>query len=194
MSTPLKTKRFSSAPMPAISQPNLAEIQTNSYKWILKDGLKELFDEISPIKDYTGKDLELHFLDYYFDEPKYDEEFAKVKQLTYEAALRVKVKPAHKKTSQEKVQEVYLGDFPLMTYRGTFIINGVERVVVSQLIRSPGVYFTASVARGRKLFGAKVIPSRGAWLEIETDSDGFLGVKIDRRRKAPVTDLLRIFG
>ena len=190
----LPVKRFSSVLPSTVGQPNLAEIQTNSYEWILKDGLKELFDEVSPIKDYAGKDLELHFVDYYFDEPKYDEEYSKFKDLTFEASLRVKVKLVNNKTKAEKEQEVYFGDFPLMTDRGTFIINGVERVVVSQLIRSPGVYFTANVLRGRKFFGAKVIPNRGAWLEFETELDGSITVKIDRRRKAPVTDLLRIFG
>lgn len=190
----LPVKSFSSHRLHAVAQPNLAEIQTSSYKWILKDGLRELFKEISPIKDYAGKDLELHFVDYYFDEPKYDEEYAKFKDLTYEAPLRVKVKLRNAKTKEEKEQEVYFGDLPLMTDRGTFIINGVERVVVSQLIRSAGVYFSANVTRGRKYFGAKVIPNRGAWLEFETDLDGSIGVKIDRRRKAPVTDLLRVFG
>ncbi len=190
----LPVKSFSSHKGFAPVQPNLAEIQTNSYKWILKDGLKELFQEVSPIKDYAGKDLELHFDDYYFDEPKYDEEYSKFKQLTYEAPLRVKVRLTNTKTKDTKEQEVYFGDLPIMTDRGTFIINGVERVVVSQLIRSSGVYFTANVVRGRKFFGAKVIPNRGAWLEFETDLDGTISVKIDRRRKAPVSDLLRIFG
>ncbi len=190
----LPVKVFSSHKGMTVPQPNLAEIQINSYKWILADGLKELFAEVSPIKDYAGKDLELHFVDYAFDEPKYDEEYAKFKDLTYEASLRVRVKLTNNKTKQEKEQEVYFGDIPLMTDRGTFIINGVERVVVSQLIRSPGVYFTANVVRGRKFFGAKVIPNRGAWLEFETEIDGAITVKIDRRRKAPVTDLMRIFG
>ncbi len=190
----LPTKLLSSHPGPLTSQPNLVELQTVSYEWFLKDGLKELFKEVSPIKDFAGKDLELHFLDFYFDEPKYDEEYAKFKDLTFERALRIKVKLVNKRTKENKVQEVYFGDFPMMTERGTFIINGVERVVVSQLVRSSGVYFTANLWRGQKLFGAKVIPNRGAWLEFETDADGFLGVKIDRRRKAPVTDLLRIFG
>ena len=192
MKLPIKILSTNSGPL--ISPPNLVEIQTSSYKWFLKDGLKELFKEVSPIKDFAGKDLELHFQDFYFDEPKYDEEYAKFKDLTYEQALRIKVKLVNKRTKDSKVQEVYFGDFPVMTERGTFIINGVERVVVSQLVRSSGVYFTANYWRGRKLFGAKVIPNRGAWLELETDADGFMGVKIDRRRKAPVTDLLRIFG
>lgn len=174
--------------------PNLVETQTRSYAWFLKDGLRELFDEISPIRDHTGGELELHFLDYRFDEPKYSELQAKEKDQTYEAALRVKLKLVHVGTKQAEMQEVYLGDFPLMTDQGTFIINGVERVVVSQLVRSPGVYFSANQFRGKKLFGAKVIPNRGAWLEFETESDGFIGVKIDRKRKVPVTQLLRVFG
>jgi len=190
----LPTKLFSKHPGAFIEQPNLIEIQTDSYKRFIKEGLKELFKEVSPIKDYAGKDLELHFKDFYFDEPKYDEEYAKFKDLTFEATLRANLKLVNKKAKYEKEQEVYFGDFPMMTERGTFIINGVERVVVSQLVRSPGVYFTGSVYRGRKLFGAKVIPNRGAWLEFETDADGVISVKIDRKRKAPATELLKIFG
>ncbi|MEK7478594.1 MAG: DNA-directed RNA polymerase subunit beta [Patescibacteria group bacterium] len=190
----LPTKLFSKHPGAFIEQPNLIEIQTDSYKRFIKEGLKELFKEVSPIKDYAGKDLELHFKDFYFDEPKYDEEYAKFKDLTFEATLRANLKLVNKKAKYEKEQEVYFGDFPMMTERGTFIINGVERVVVSQLVRSPGVYFTGSVYRGRKLFGAKVIPNRGAWLEFETDADGLISVKIDRKRKAPATELLKIFG
>ncbi len=190
----LPTKVFSSHSGPLVAQPNLVEIQTQSYDWFLKTGLKELFDENFPMKDYAGKDIELRFVDYYFDEPKYDETYAKFKDLTFEAPLRVKLKLLHQKTKEVKEQEVYFGDFPVMTPRGTFIINGVERVVVPQLIRSSGIYFTANLYRGRKFFGAKVIPNRGAWLELETDSDGVISVKIDRRRKAPITDLLRIFG
>lgn len=190
----LPTKVFSAHRGALVKQPNLVEVQTNSYAWFLKKGIRELLDEVSPIKDYSGKELELHFTDFYFDEPKYDEAYSRFKDLTYEATLRVKAKLINNRTKDEREQEVYFGDFPIMTDRGTFIINGVERVVVSQLIRSSGVYFTANVWRGRKLFGAKIIPNRGAWLEFETDPDGFIGVKIDRRRKAPVTDLLRIFG
>jgi len=146
------------------------------------------------MKDYAGKDLELKFADYYFDEPKYTEEQAKYKDLTYEVPLRVKLKLTNTKTKDSKEQEVYFGDFPVMTPRGTFIINGVERVVVPQLIRSSGVYFTANLYRGKKFFGAKIIPNRGAWLEFETDPDNVIGVKIDRRRKAAASTLLRIFG
>ncbi|MCL5004397.1 MAG: DNA-directed RNA polymerase subunit beta, partial [Patescibacteria group bacterium] len=190
----LQNKIFSSHPGALIKQPFLAEVQHSSWDWFIKRGLKELFSEISPIKDPSGKDLELYFTDYYFDEPKYDEEKAWAKDLTFEAPLRVKVKLVNNQTKETKEQEVYVGDFPMMTSRGTFIINGVERVIVSQLIRSPGVYFTAKSYRGRKLFGAKVIPDRGSWLEFETEPDGFIGVKIDRHRKAAITDLLKIFA
>ena len=190
----LPTKVFSSHSKALVAQPNLVEIQTQSYQWFLKTGLKELFKEVSPIKDYTGKDLELHFVDYYFDEPKYDEAHARFKDLTYEAPLRLKLRLENHRVKEKKEQEIYFGDLPMMTDRGTFIINGIERVVVSQLIRSAGVYFTANVWRGRKLFGAKIIPNRGVWLEFETDADGFIGVKIARKRKAAVSDILRIFG
>ena len=190
----LPIKLFSSHPEPFIKQQFLAEIQTTSWDWFVKKGLKELFDEISPIRDYSGKDLELYFSDYYFDEPKYDEETARFKSLSYEAPLRAKVKLVNHRNKSTKEQEVYLGDFPIMTNRGTFIINGIERVVVSQLIRSAGIFFIADAFKARKLFGAKIIPNRGAWLEFGTDPDGMIGVKIDRHRKTPVTDLLRIFG
>jgi len=187
-------KRKFFKPISTVSLPNLIEIQLNSYGWFLEKGLKELFKEINPISDFTGKDLDLFFEDYYLDDPKFDEITAKNKNISYEAPLRCKVKLVIKKTGEIKEQEIYLGDFPIMTDRGTFIINGVERVVVSQLIRSPGVFFTMDYQKGKKLFGAKIIPNRGAWLEIETDLDGALSVKIDRKRKVPVTSLLRAFG
>jgi len=177
-----------------VSLPNLIEIQTDSYEWFWEKGIKELFDEVNPIADFTGKDIELSLSDYYLDEPKYDPETSKAKNISYEAPLRAKATLVLKKTGEVKEQEIYLGDFPIMTERGTFIINGVERVVVSQLIRSPGVFFTMEFNKGKRLFGAKVIPNRGAWLEIETDLDGVLSVKIDRKRKLPVTTLLRAFG
>ncbi len=180
--------------MSMVSLPNLIEIQLDSYDWFLEKGLRELLEEINPITDFTGKDLELTFSDYYLDEPKYDEVTAKNKNISFEAPLRCKVKLVIKKTGEIKEQEIYLGDFPIMTDRGTFIINGVERVVVSQLIRSPGVFFTMDYQKGRRLFGAKIIPNRGAWLEIETDFDGVLSVKIDRKRKVALTSLLRAFG
>ncbi|HCP08952.1 MAG TPA: DNA-directed RNA polymerase subunit beta [Candidatus Moranbacteria bacterium] len=177
-----------------VSLPNLIEVQINSYDWFLEKGLKDLLKEVNPVTDFTGKDLELFFEDYYLDEPKYDEVTAKNKNISFEAPLRCKVKLLIKRTGEIKEQEIYLGDFPIMTERGTFIINGVERVVVSQLIRSPGVFFTMEYQKGKKLFGAKIIPNRGAWLEIDTDFDGVLSVKIDRKRKVPVTSLLRAFG
>lgn len=189
-----KVKIFSSYKGVVKEPPHFIEIQLQSFDWFLKKGLRELFDEISPIKDHTNKELELHFLDYKFDEPKYTELQCKEKDQTYESALRANLKLVNRETKETKTQEVYLGDFPMMTGRGTFIINGVERVVISQLLRSAGVYFLMNVFRGKKLFSAKVIPNRGVWLEFETDPDGFIGVKIDRKRKAPVTDLLRIFG
>ncbi|OGI35780.1 MAG: DNA-directed RNA polymerase subunit beta [Candidatus Moranbacteria bacterium RIFOXYA12_FULL_35_19] len=177
-----------------VSLPNLIESQLNSYDWFLEKGLKEILNEVNPIKDFTEKDLELSFKDYYLDEPKYDEVTAKNKNISFEAPLRCKVQLTIKKTGEIKEQEIYLGDFPLMTDRGTFIINGVERVVVSQIIRSPGVFFTMNYSKGKRLFGAKIIPNRGAWLEIETDLDGAIFVKIDRKRKVAITSLLRAFG
>jgi DNA-directed RNA polymerase subunit beta len=187
-----KRKFFKRLPM--VSLPNLIEAQTNSYDWFLKEGLRELLDEINPIKDFTGKDLELSFGEYYLDEPKYDEKTSKSKNISFEAPLRSKVSLLNKQTGEVKEQEVYLGDIPIMTDRGTFIINGVERVVVSQLIRSPGVFFTMEYQKGQRLFGAKIIPNRGAWLEMETDLDGAIWVKIDRKRKVAITSLLRAFG
>ena len=174
--------------------PYLAEIQLESYKWFLEEGLQELFKEFSPIRDYGGEDLDLEFADFAIDEPKYDEYQARALNLSFEAALRAKVRLTNKKTGEMKEQEIFLADLPLMTPRGTFMVNGVERVVVSQLARSFGVYFTANILRGKKYFGAKIIPSRGAWIEVETDSDNVIYARIDRKRKIPVTSLLRIFG
>jgi DNA-directed RNA polymerase subunit beta len=178
----------------AMPLPDLIEVQKLSYDWLFKDGLRELFEEISPVKDFIGRDLELYFLDYYFDEPKFDEKTAKTKNLNFEAPLRVKARLINKRTAETKENEIYLGDFPLMTDRGTFIVNGIERVVVSQLVRSAGVFFTSEANRGRKYYGAKIIPNRGAWLELETDSSNVIWVKIDRKRKVAVTSLMRAFG
>ncbi|MFH1536709.1 MAG: DNA-directed RNA polymerase subunit beta [Patescibacteria group bacterium] len=178
----------------AMPLPNLIEVQQKSYEWFLNNGLKELLEEVSPIEDFTGRDLELSFGDYYFDEPRFDERTAKDKNLTFEAAIRVNTKLKNKRTNEVKEQEVYLGDIPLMTERGTFIVNGIERVVVSQLIRSAGVFFTSEIVKGKKCCGAKVIPNRGAWLEFETDANNVIYVKIDRKRKVPATALLRGFG
>jgi len=177
-----------------VSLPDLIEVQKDSYVWFWEKGLKELLNEVNPITDFTNKDLELTLDEYYLDDPKYPAAVSKAKNISYEAPLRAKATLLLKKTGEVKEQEIYLGDFPLMTERGTFIINGVERVVVSQLIRSPGVFFTMDFQKGKKLFGAKIIPNRGAWLEIETDLDGVLSVKIDRKRKLPMTTLFRAFG
>jgi len=174
--------------------PDLIEVQKDSYAWFLKEGLADLFDEISPITDFIGRDLELHFGKYYFDEPKFNEAESKAKNVTYEASLRVETTLVNKKTDQKTTQEVFLGDFPIMTKNGTFIINGIERAIVSQLIRSAGVIFTAELIRGRKYYGAKIIPNRGAWIEIETDASGVMWARIDRKRKVAVTSLLRAFG
>jgi len=187
--------------------PNLIEIQIDSYRWFLEEGLKELFDEVSPISSFNGN-LELHFpgtneefnqtwgLSYHFEEPKYDEATCRERDMSYASSLYVKVMLHNKETDQRLVQDVYMGDFPLMTENGTFIINGAERVVVSQLIRSPGAYFTVEEDRptGRLLCQAKLIPNRGAWLEFETSKRDVLSVKVDRKRKIPVTVLLRALG
>jgi len=189
------TRKYFTSKTPAIPLPNLIEIQKNSYDWFFKTGLKELFDEISPIKEeFVGRDLELYFHGFYLDDPKFDEKTAREKNITFEAPLRINVELVNNKTGERKDQEVFLGDFPLMTDRGTFIVNGVERVVVSQLIRSAGVFFSSETVRGRNYYGAKIIPNRGAWLEIETDQANVIYVKIDRKRKVAVTSLLRAFG
>ncbi len=173
--------------------PNLIEIQLNSYEWFLEEGVRELLDEITPIQDFSGKRLELHFLEHSYGEAKYDAEIAKNKNLTYEAPLKVHVQLINKESGEIKEQDIFLGNIPLMTDRGTFIINGIERVVVSQIVRSPGVFFSKN-AGITGMHGAKIIPKRGAWLEIETDKKGVITVKIDRKRKIHITSLLRVFG
>jgi len=178
----------------AVSLPSLNSLQIESYNWFIRDGLKELLNEVNPIEDLTGKNLELHFVDYYLEEPKVDEPTARRTDTTYEAALRVKLRLINKETGEIKEQEVFLGDIPLMTDSGTFIINGVERVVVSQLIRSAGVLFTRAEGLVNGQYGVKIIPERGAWLELETNSKGVISVKIDRKRKTYLTTLLRAFG
>jgi DNA-directed RNA polymerase subunit beta len=177
-----------------IQLPNLIEIQTESYNWFFKEGVSELLDEINPIEDFTGKSLSLSFNQPFLDTPRLTEEVAQSKNLTYKAPLRVRASLLNKETGEIKESDVFLGDFPLMTKRGTFIINGVERVVVSQIVRSFGVLFTLDHIPGRNLFGAKIIPSRGAWLEIETGQKNIITVKIDRKRRIPVTTFIRAFG
>ena len=177
----------------AIALPTLIETQINSFDWFRREGLRELFDEISPITDFTGKNMELRFLDYTFGEPRYNEFECRERDMTFAAPLRVNVQLRILSTGELKESEIFLGDFPLMTENGTFVINGAERVVVSQLIRSPGVYFKEEKEpnSGRGLHSAKLIPNRGAWLEFETNKRDVVSVKVDRKRKIPVTILLR---
>lgn len=178
----------------ALPLPNLIAHQKDSWREFVETGLSEIFSELNPIEDYTGQKLELRFKEYAFQDPKVSEVETKENNLTFDAPLHVNVELTNKVTGEVKEQEIYLGDYPWMTDRGTFIINGTERVVVSQLIRSSGVFFTADSAAGRNNYGAKLIPGRGAWLEFETASNGAIFVKIDRRRKLPVTTLLRALG
>jgi len=189
-----KDRKFFTNIHDAVPTPDLIAAQKSSYDWFFKDGMRELFEEISPITDFTGRDLELYFEDYYIDEPKFDEVMCREKNITHEAPLRVNVRLVNKRTGSEDKQEIYLGDIPVMTNRGTFIVNGIERVVVSQLIRSAGAFFTAKVVRGRRFYGGKIIPNRGAWIEIETDQNNVVWVKVDRKRKVAATSLLRAFG
>ncbi len=198
LAAPFST-RISEAKSPDIlAMQNLIKIQLDSFDWFKREGLKHLFAEISPISDFTGRNLELHFTvpDEPFGKPKYTEQECREKDITYSAPLRIRASLRNKQTGEIKDQDIFMGDFPLMTEQGTFIVNGVERVVVSQLVRSPGIYFTAEYDAGtdRKLFMGKLIPNRGAWLEFETSNKNVLTVKIDRKRKIPVTTLLRAIG
>jgi len=190
----IKTKNFGKAKV-FLPLPYLLSLEKDSWKNFWDRDLNELFQEISPIRDYTKKELELWLLDYKLGEPNYKSDLeAKKNNDSYEASLRVRTKLINLKTKEIKEQEVFLCDFPLMTERGTFVVNGVERVAISQLIRSPGVFFTADYIQGKNYFGAKIIPNRGSWLELETDLTGAIGVKIDRKRKVMATTLLRAFG
>ncbi|WP_210471062.1 DNA-directed RNA polymerase subunit beta [Sporosarcina sp. 6E9] len=174
--------------------PNLIEIQTASYGWFLEEGLREMFRDISPIEDFTGN-LQLEFVDYHLEDPKYPMDESKERDVTYAAPLRVKVRLHNKETEEVKEQDVFMGDFPLMTENGTFIINGAERVIVSQLVRSPSVYYNAKIDKnGKRGFGATVIPNRGAWLEYEIDARDVVHVRIDRTRKLPISVLVRALG
>jgi DNA-directed RNA polymerase subunit beta len=179
--------------MEDVEYPDLIEVQLNSYKWFLSEGIDELFQEISPIVDFSGKKMELQFLSHTFEDPKYSPYEAKRKNISFESALKVHVRLINKESGEIKEQDVYLGNIPLMTDKGTFVVNGIERVVVNQLVRSPGVFFSRN-NDVPKYFNAKIIPKRGVWLEIETDKKGVIQVKIDRRRKVPLTSLLRVFG
>ena len=178
-----------------IEMPNLIKVQRDSYEWFVEEGLGEVLKDISPIIDYSGN-LVLEFFDYYMEEKtKYSLEEAKERDATYSTRLHVKVRLINRETGEIKEQEIYLGDFPLMTDSGTFIINGAERVVVSQLVRSPGCYYDFTYDKtGKKLFTSTVMPIRGAWIEYETDSNDVFYARVDRTRKIPVTTLLRALG
>lgn len=190
----MEQKYFSKFKEPAVPLPHLVKTQLDSFNWIIRHGLKELFEEFFPISDYTDKEFSLEFINCSIGEPKRDEYYSKENNLTLEAPLKIRVNLINKKTGISKEQEIFISDLPLMTPRGTFVINGVERVVVPQLSRSFGVYFTVNILKGKKYFGAKIIPGRGAWIEIETESDGAMYARIDRKRKVPVSSILRIFG
>ena len=187
-------KYFGRYKAPLTTMPHFVDAQVQSFDWLVKQGLEESLKEFSPIKDYAGKKFELSFTGFELSKPKYDEHFAKSQKLSYEGQLKARVKLKNKIMGVEKEQEIFLADFPLMTSHGTFIINGIERVIVPQLARSFGIFFTASEIKAKTYFGAKVIPARGVWVEIESDADGTIYVRIDRKRKFPVTSLLRILG
>lgn len=192
---PKNTKRvFFTKDDTALEIPNLIDHQRKSWRELVETGIGEIFAEINPVDDYTGQKLSLSFRKYWFGEPKSSESWAKENNITFEAPLYANVELVNKVTGDVKEQEIYLGEYPWMTDRGTFIVNGTERVVVSQLIRSAGVFFTADTVAGKNYYGAKVIPGRGAWLEFETAANGAIFVKIDRRRKLPITTLLRALG
>src|SRR6266704_6575519 len=191
-----RPERVSFAHIPDIRpMPDLIQIQLDSFEWFKREGLREVFEEISPIEDFTGKNLSLEFIVPHepFGKPKYSEDECRDREVTYAAPLHVPARLTNKETGEIIEKDIFMGDFPLMTSEGTFIINGTERVVVSQLVRSPGVYFSSDedASSGRSLFSGKLIPNRGAWLEFETSNKNLLTVKIDRKRKLPVKTLLR---
>ena len=191
-----KTLRKSFARTEEIREmPNLLEIQKSSYKWFLETGLREVFKDVDSVTDYSGN-LELSFIDYSMNEkPKYDEEECKARDATYAAPLKVRVRLRNKETDEIKEQEIFMGDFPIMTEGGTFIINGAERVIVSQIVRSPGVYFNKTTDKSMmNIFTSTVIPYHGAWLEYETDTNDVFNVRIDKNRKLPITWLLKGMG
>ncbi|MBL7045423.1 MAG: DNA-directed RNA polymerase subunit beta [Parcubacteria group bacterium] len=190
----LEQKTFGRFKEPLAPMPHFIKAQTDSFDELLKNGIGEIFKEFSPISDYSGKKFDLEFLSFEMGEPKHDEHFAKKNMLTYDAPLRTIAKLTNKTTGEKKEQEIFLADFPMMTSHGTFIINGAERAIVPQLARSFGVFFTTREMKGKDQFGAKIIPMRGSWIELESEPDGCIYVKIDRKRKFPVTTLLRIMG
>jgi DNA-directed RNA polymerase subunit beta len=189
------SKSYASIPK-VVEVPNLIQIQLESFRWFSTEGIQDLLEEISPIDDFTGNRFDLSFLDHNFREPKFDMRECREKEITYSAPLYVTGQLKVKETGEIKEQMLFFGDIPIMTPHGTFIINGAERVVVSQLVRSPGAYFTLDIdsGTGRGVCSTKIIPYRGAWLEFETGARDLLSVKVDRKRKAPVTTLLRALG
>ncbi|MEK7569605.1 MAG: DNA-directed RNA polymerase subunit beta [Patescibacteria group bacterium] len=194
-SAPARPKKyFSRYKKPLIEFPNLIESQLKSFKWLVEIGLKEVLKEFSPISDYSGKKFELQFSSLSLSEPNCDENHAKVNKLTYHGLLKIRVKLTNKILGTSREQEIFMSEFPLMTPHGTFIINGVERVIVPQLARSYGVFFTETEGKTKRYFGAKIIPARGVWIEIESESDGGIYVRIDKKRKFPATSLLRVMG
>lgn len=190
----LNKKHFGLYRAPLVEAPDLVAAQKESYQWLITDGLKEIFAEFSPIQDYSKKKFDLEFTGFELLPPRFDEHYARENKISLETPLRAEVKLSNKQLGIEKTQEIFMADFPVMTVRGTFIVNGVERVVVPQLARSYGIFFTAQELKTGRFFGAKIIPSRGAWIELETDADEVIWAKIDRKRKFPVTALLRIFA
>ena len=190
-----KTRRSFSKINEVMQMPNLIEVQKNSYQWFLDTGLREVLRDVNEISDYTGN-LVLDFVDYRIDStPKYSVKECKERDATYSATLRVTARLLNKETGEIKINEIYMGDFPLMTESGTFIINGAERVIISQLVRSPGVYYDMTRDKlGKKLYATTVIPNRGAWLEYETDPTNVFFVRIDKNRKLPITTFIRALG
>jgi DNA-directed RNA polymerase subunit beta len=190
----IEKKYFARYKKPLIEFPNLIENQLVSFNWLVESGLKEVFKEFSPINDYSEKKFQLDFASFSLGEPKFDEEYSKINKLTYEGQLKARVKLLNKSIGTSKEQEVFMADVPLMTKHGTFIINGVERVIVPQLTRSFGVFFTENELKSKRYFGAKIIPARGVWIEIESDPDGGIYVRIDKKRKFSIASLLRVLG
>ncbi len=187
-------KYFARYKKPLVEFPNLIENQLTSFTWLVESGLKEVFKEFSPINDYSEKKFQLEFSSFSLGEPKFTEEYSKINKLTYEGQLKTRVKLLNKTIGTSKEQEIFMADIPLMTSHGTFIINGVERVIVPQLARSFGVFFMDQELKGKKYFGAKIIPARGVWIEIESDADGGMYVRIDKKRKFSAASLLRVLG
>lgn len=187
-------KYFARYKEPLVPFPNLIEAQVKSYEWLVEKGIKEIFKEFSPISDYSGKKFDLEFTSFSLSSAKEDENYSKVNKISYQGQLKAKVKLTNKILNSVKEQEIFMSDIPLMTGHGTFVINGVERVIVPQLARSFGVFFTEVESKGKRYFGAKIIPARGVWIEIEAEADGGIYVRIDKKRKFPVTLLLRALG